>query len=348
MQELGAFAHAFDEDPDGKRSLHHRAKPQGSAHPATRRPGLQCADEVPGITMTDNLTGSGREGVAPHFIVIGAQRCGTTWMQRCLIEHPETYVPVWRTGSIYLGSDDMAGYGGEPIIGVFDATILTRMAAPDDIRALATSVKLVAVIRNPMDRAFSWYHLRLRQGDDLYASEPTFAEALQSDPDLISNGIYAPHLRRYTNLVGEDRMWIGLFDDLRTDPLHFMSRVLEFLGASYTSDLPSHWAQAVNYSSLVRSRQLHMLARQAKAGTKRLLGTRNQWIVDRVEQSRWIKAFKRANENQAPTLDEATRAELFESFAQDIGELEELLGRDLSQWRPKGGFETPPEFVPQS
>lgn len=293
----------------------------------------------PAVPMSRDFSKrSGNETIAPDFIVIGAQRCGTTWMQRCLIEHPETYVPAWRTGAIKLKGYDLSGYNGEPLVGIFDATILTRSPVPEDIQALAPSVKLIALVRNPVDRAYSWYHQRLRQGDDLYADEPTFAQALEKDPDLVANGIYVPHLRRYMSLVGEERMWVGVFDDLRADPLQFMGRALEFLGASQTTNLPLQWAEAVNYSALVKNRGLHTIARRAKGGTKRLLGVRNQWIVDRLEQSRLVRAFRRANEGSAPALDEATRERLFSRFADDVGELEQLLGSDLSHWKPKSSY----------
>lgn len=276
----------------------------------------------------------GTSTATPHFIVIGAQRCGTTWMQRSLIDHSEIYVPAWRTGSIYLADDDMAGYSGEPLVGVFDATLLTRQEVPGEINTLASTVKLLAVVRNPVDRAYSWYHLRLRQGDGLYREQPSFEEALKLDPDLVSNGIYTPYLEQYIQLVGEDRMWIGVFDDLKDDPLRFMGDVLAFVGAENTSDLPAHWAESVNYASLVRNRRLHMFARRAKARTKSLLGLRNQWLVDRLEQSSPVKAFKQANESTVPLLNQAARVGLYEAFADDVAALEELLGRDLSQWRP--------------
>lgn len=285
--------------------------------------------------MTDRLSnGHTDQLVAPDFIVIGAQRGGTTWMQRCLIEHRQVYVPAWRTDDIFLGPDAMAGYDDEDFVGVFDATLLTRSDIPEEIRTLAPSVKLLAVVRNPMDRAYSWYQIRLRQGDGLYATKPNFDEALEEDPDLISNGIYTPHLRRYMDLVGEDRLWIGVFDDIRADPLHFMGQVLEFLGIEETEDLPPHWATPVNYSAAVQSRVLHRGARLAKAGTRKLLGRRHQWLIDRLEQSKPVRAFKKANEHPTPPLDRATRSELFERFAEDIEALEDLLGRDLSSWKP--------------
>jgi len=299
----------------------------GLARPADRYTG-DMADEL-SKGRTDLL-------VAPDFIVIGAQRGGTTWMQRRLIEHPEVFVPAWRTDDIFLDADAMSGHHDEPVVGVFDATLLTRSEVPKDIKALSTSVKLLAVVRNPVDRAYSWYHIRLRQGDGLYEAEPSFAEALEADPQLVSNGIYTPHLKRYIDVVGKNRLWIGVFDDLRADPLQFLTDVLHFLGIEETTDLPSHWAKSVNYSAAVQNRRLHRLARRAKRGTRRVLGMRNQWLVDRLEQSRIVTSFKRANERVVPPLDEATRSILFERFADDIAELEQLLGRDLSRWKPRG------------
>jgi sulfotransferase family protein len=196
----------------------------------------------------------------PNFLVLGAQRCGTTSLYRYLIEHPEVSAPLrkeiqyftlrhargesWYRAHFTLGT-------GKPQQ-TFDATpyYLFHPLAPARAAEVLPRAKLVVLVRDPVRRAFShWQHTRARGLEPLDFEEALDAEParlagvterLVSDPSFrsdghrlwsyASRGQYAEQLERWLSCYPREQLLVLRSEDLYHRPAETYARTLEFLG----------------------------------------------------------------------------------------------------------------------
>lgn len=262
----------------------------------------------------------------PDFILIGAPRAGTTWIAKNLEAHPEVFFPRKKELHYFdyqfdKGLDFYRSYfrGGESSSAVGEATpaYLHYEPAAARIRKILPDVKLIASLRNPVDRIYSRYwNSRGHFEENLALS---FEEKIEQKPVFIEEGFYVDHLKRYLGLFPEDQVLVLLFDDLKTDPAAFMSRIYRFIGVSgdFSSELLEHQINAASKQKLiVRNRSLYWAGRAL-----RRIGMHA--VANRVEQR---------NEAEIPGMAPETRSKLIEIYREKNRELEALIGRDLSHW----------------
>lgn len=269
------------------------------------------------------------ELVAPHFLVIGGRRCGTTWLQENLSEHPEVFIPPGRHG-VLLPPSTLEGYRDEPVIGSFNANMLYGEHRPREIREYAPDARLIVLLRHPVERAYSWYVCRIREGSGLYRSRPSFEEALDLDPALIDCGRYHKHLSRYFEVIPRDRVLILCSEQIAPNFGPFLQRVCRFLDLD-DGWRPSRPKRRVNTSALARSDLLHQLMRKAKRGVEKLSGHDTR-LVHRLETSGAIRAMRKMNERAPDAMRPETRCRLEEVFREENLKLFELLDVEFPHW----------------
>jgi hypothetical protein len=175
------------------------------------------------------------------FIGIGAQKSGTSWAYTCLYDHPEVCAPIkeihfFSRPRFSEGKDwyehhfDSCGKGKKT--GEFSTSYLYSKEAPERIHALYPNVKLIAILRNPIDRAFSQYRNAIKAGE---IPETISFEAYQKqEVSALEQGRYAEQLARYDALFPRDQMLVLIYEDIRKDPVAFMKRIYAFLGIDET------------------------------------------------------------------------------------------------------------------
>lgn len=304
-------------------------------------------------------------GRLPTFLVIGAAKSGTTALWAILRQHPDVFMPELKEPHHYAfppgrPAPAFAGPGATITEAVTDPDAYRALFAPagaaravgeasalylylpdavDRIAAALPGVRLVAVLRQPADRAFSSFQHLKRQGREPAA---TFEEGLALEGERIRDGWgflwryrdlghYPAQLRRYRDRFGDSRLLVHLYDDLVRDPLGVARRTYEFLGVdpSHVPDLSARpnvggvpragWRGRL----LGRSSPLRRAAGRAlPARLRRRAGA----LADR-------QSLERAR------LDPATRRRLTAEFRPEIEELAGMLGRDLGAWlaEPRSG-----------
>lgn len=197
---------------------------------------LDAAIKVRGVT--------GRLGPLPDFLIIGGQRCGTTYLYDRICEHPEIsralvkeihffnrdkYYgkgPDWYRGNFpsldALESNN--GHRGRKITGEA-AGYLFHPLAPSRIADLIPHVKIIGLLRNPVDRAYSHYHHMRRLG---YEEAETFEEALALEGGRLQKeadeGVFGKHHHHHSYLargIYADQLQVW-FDAFRSDQLLFI------------------------------------------------------------------------------------------------------------------------------
>ena len=98
------------------------------------------------------------------FIGLGAQKAGTSWVYACLYEHPEIHAPI---KELHFFSRDRFSKGKDwyeshfshrkegQKVGEFSTSYLYSKETPERIKELYPEVKLIAIVRNPVTRAYS-------------------------------------------------------------------------------------------------------------------------------------------------------------------------------------------------
>lgn len=197
----------------------------------------------------------------PDFLVLGAMRCGTTTLFELLRQHPQIHMPwqkeipiLWgdpphpenfrrEFAKYFQGVDEAKRWGTAPTSYLLFRTI----AGPALLRATAPEVRLVAILRNPIDRAVShcrmWRALRLpsweRSTEEIldegltearYWNEPRPEPHEVPDSALpIFIGEYSRALAPYYRVFPRERLHIMFLEELEKDPQGEFRRLLGFL-----------------------------------------------------------------------------------------------------------------------
>jgi hypothetical protein len=262
----------------------------------------------------------------PNFLGIGAQRAGTSWLARNLMQHPQVYLPHakelhffdrhYEEGVAYY-EHEFAGWAGQPAVGEVTPRYLHDERAAARIKELLPNARLIVSLRHPVDRAYSSYWKSKATFPD--PNDASFEEKLESNPEIIRVGMYYEHLTRYLKLFPREQLHISLFDDINSHPAALLREVFAFLKIDETF-VPSVINDRINagasQGNLAKSRWLWYLYR----GLRRLGYTS---LAKKVEQQ---------NRAELPPMRPETRKKLFEIYRGQVDQLSTLIDRDLSCW----------------
>ena len=291
----------------------------------------------------------------PNLIGIGAPKAGTTWLFKCLQEHPQVFMtPAKETNFFYAENIDgrldeyreyFRGANGSLAVGEISVRYLHSPRAPQRIARIIPHARLLISLRNPVDQVYSHYwHLR-RQNFHQYDTSQvpaTFEEALERFEDrLLEPALCGDALGRWFNLFDRRQLHVILFDDIQSNPESVLHDLYGFAGVDPTIEPPSvrRLDSDVRRGSSPRS-PLHdrvhkflyqQLARRLFYRLKLAVGVRRAAsFAERVRARHVMESV--FYQPGYPAMNGRTRAMLVERFADDVRELSRLTGRDLSHW----------------
>ena len=170
----------------------------------------------------------------PNFLYVGPDKAGSSWIHEMLLKHPDVYMtpakdlyyfdryydrgPGWYAAQFEAARE-------EKIVGEVCQDYLFHPEAAARIRDTLGPVRIMVSLRDPVERAWSSYLYMRKHG----IGPDTFAEALESRPELLEHGRYATSLDRFLELFPRELIHVALFDDLVDDPQHFLDGITEFL-----------------------------------------------------------------------------------------------------------------------
>lgn len=274
----------------------------------------------------------------PDFLILGAAKAGTTSLAAWLSDHPEVFVS--RNKELHFFSRDeryaegLAKYGGHFVEATSDQrageatpSYLFNADAPGRIAEAVPRATLFALLRDPVDRAYSQYWYNRTRGVESRSFEEA-VDAELADPGLESTpanlayltvGRYLPQLERYAALFPREQLHVLLFEDLREDPRSLFVEVCRRLGVD-DALVPASVGSVFNPSHTIRSEGLRRQMMRFRAWDR--LPRR---IVRRIDT--WNRAPM-----EYPPLDARLRRRLDEVLADDMARLAAWLDRDLAAW----------------
>jgi hypothetical protein len=266
----------------------------------------------------------------PNFLIIGAARCGTTWMAKNLRLHPEIYMPSKKEihffdrdydqgWSYYESFFPKARCASRKAIGEATPAYLYLPQVAGLIRSALPNVKIIVALRDPVERAYSHYwNLVAEALDDGVNKKLEFEEKLKLTPRLIEEGFYDERLKVYYDLFPRENICVVLFEEMVSDPETHFSNIYKFLGVSE------------DFRSPLLGVRINSAA--SKLGRSKLLDLMSKALYRIVRIPALAERIDTINAIPPPQMDPSTRRQLQQTYAQSIANLETMLDRDLSLW----------------
>jgi Sulfotransferase family len=289
----------------------------------------------------------------PNFLIIGAMKSGTTALYYYLEQHPEIYMSPVKEPNFFSSQEQenavdtvtdigtyqnlFNGASGKKAIGEASHSYLYEPRAAAEIRRYLPEARLIAILRNPIDRAYSHFLHMVRSG-----TEPIndFSQALQENgrvvgihegrifQDYIGRGLYYDQLQRYFGLFPREQVRVYLYEDLSGAPISTVQDAFRFLevDASFVPDV----SLRRNVSGHPKYKILDgLLRRQSriKHAAKIHLPARMRWRLSKA-----FDDLKTRNLVQPPPLKPEVRRQMIRIYREDIIRVQELIHRDLSGW----------------
>lgn len=295
----------------------------------------------------------------PNFLIIGAAKAGTTSLYTALSQHPQVYMsPVkepnffafegqnlnFPNGTIsptYLASckTNIDAYrelfdsvSTEIAVGEASPSYLYYPQAAERIYKFNPDTKIIAVLRDPVERAYSTF---LHHAQRSFETTDSFVEALDQEENrrknnwwwsfsYIQGGLYYQQIKRYFDRFDHDQIKVYLYKDLTFDFNGLLKNLFEFIEVD-PSYLPKPQPR-YNSTGIPKKLWLHQFLSQANP-IKTILKP-----LFPVQMRKPILENLKSSNLKKPIMDSELRLQLIQLYHEDIHKLQDLMGRDLSNW----------------
>lgn len=260
------------------------------------------------------------------FLMLGCPRCGTTWVDKALRDHPEIYLPTKKQTYFF---DSHYDRGIDWYLKHFDGVtsehkmvgeIATQYSQPHLVKLVAEhfpDAKLLLAVRNPADRAYSFYQSRSQSFD-----WKCIEEALEQMPDILVLGQYMDQVEEILKYYDRDRLKILFFDDLKRDERTYYKSILQFLGVD----------ENIETSQFGKLVQVTIDPTFRRSLRKMGLGPLIDYVSERPIGNKIREVMKRTNVRRYKPMKSDDRQVLLDFYKSHNARFEQFVGRDLSHW----------------
>lgn len=189
----------------------------------------------------------------PDFILLGAQKSGTTSLFSYLTEHPDILRNPLNYKELYFFNTH---YGSglnfyrhffpfkwrKGLVGEATTTYLHSLEAPERVATCLPDVKLIVILRDPVDRAISHYYHHVKRGREQRTLDEAFSSDLLEQYEqstleddgftfrYLNNGDYAAHLKNWQQHFSEERFLVCAAEEMFERPQKVYDQACQFLG----------------------------------------------------------------------------------------------------------------------
>lgn len=268
----------------------------------------------------------------PNFIIIGAAKSGTTSLFYQLKNHPDIFMPHrkeldffvdhqkvgnWDKGQEYY-EQLFAGWQGEKAVGEASPRYTKSpilKGVPERMARIIPQVKLIYILRNPIDQIWSYYNHTIYHTK----KQMSFESMLKKNSILMASANYPHQLKNYLSFFPKDQILLLLFEDYILDSQKTVGKICRFLDID--DQIESYTDRIHNRTKVRKSpRWPALMPYLSKYSSEEKLSWLNFLLMKRLGQ----KSMKKE-----------TRIMLLEKFKDQRLELASLTDLDLSKWKQK-------------
>lgn len=273
----------------------------------------------------------------PDFIIIGAMRAGTTTLATRLSRHPDIGMSRLKETDYFIVEKNFTRGPlwykelfprDKPVRGEASPNYAKNdvfAGVPRRIHAVRPDVKLIYIVRDPVDRFWSHYtHTCLMRG-----GLPSPDELLDHPESghILASSMYHRQVSAYLEFFPADQICILDFDDLASDENKTLDKVCRFIGVR--TDFPLTSSDAKNASdSLAKTPGWALKLSQHRA----LLNLRAAAPPGLRETARRLLSRTQGAPRKTPAISDAARRRVGEALAEDAARFRALTGRAFAQW----------------
>ena len=296
----------------------------------------------------------------PNFLIIGTAKAGTTAIYEYIKQHPQVFMSPTKEPHFFTFEGENLDFGGprdqeilaptvvtdfghykslfaqaqnEIALGEVSTSYLYSPEAPERIKKYLPYVKLIIVLRNPIDRAYSSFLHMVREGREPCTN---FRQALDQEQWRIQNnweplwhykemGLYYHQLCRYLESFDNSKIKICFFSDFKSNSVKFIRDLCKFLEIS--EDFTPDVSLKHNVSGLPKNQVLHSFLQNPSA----IKSLSRLFLPQAIRQSVRVAVLNK-NLSKSPDMSITTRSYLAEYYQDDVSSLQELTKTDLSNW----------------
>lgn len=287
------------------------------------------------------------------FIGIGAVKSGTTWVAEALRVHPQVLFAADQSVKElhFFCTDDnpiikdyfrsryergwdwylaqFPAYEEGKIRGEFCNSYLVDEQACQRIRKHLPQVKLIVVLRNPVEMLHSlyWWH----RGSIMREVPDTFHQAIQAEA-FLDLGRYHHHLSQYWQAFPREQIQVFTLGEIRADPAGVLQQLYRYLEVN-GDFVPTGLLQKKLNPAIAHRFQWLRDGIQQGVSTLNRIGLSGLY-QELIENKTLYALYQRVNlvPRQHPAVDSTDKALIIDYLKDDIRRLEKMLARDLSTW----------------
>ncbi len=291
------------------------------------------------------------------FFIVGAQKAGTTSLYKYLAQHPDVFMPrvkeihyfaeerYYKKGENYF-NQFYEEYAGEKLKGGAYVHLFSATEAPKRIYEYNKDAKILIMLRNPIDRAYSAYHFALKNGWEL--TDNAFVDTLslqqnrmngnfteRTDLSYFEVGLYYKHITNWLQWFPKEQVFVLFDTDLKASDQEPVKRLFNYLGIA--DNVQVNTSVVHNKSGDVKFKRLHYFIRNKELNFKKVLGSLLPFKLRYFLRTRVRKSIDKYNmvEKTYAKLTTDERTKVFAYFEEDVKKLSALLQKDLVRlWKP--------------
>jgi hypothetical protein len=306
----------------------------------------------------------------PDFFVIGAQKAGSTYLLECLNDHPQIFMPEQEVAffedSLYAEDriEDFEKHfvPARPgqVVGVKRPNLLGHPECPERLKRHMPDLKIVAILRHPIERAISGYFHYMKTGLlPIVPVEVGLPKILRGEykefpraQDVLEFGLYGKQLQHYEKYFPRENILVMLLEDMKHDAQGQLAQLYGFLGVATDFHPASFDSRPMKAPySITRLRLWDLLDRHTRSWSpdgkyfvrhRGMLKSPLVAVNNTLDRLLWSRLFAADRPQLSPEL----KQQLIAYYAQDAKCLERWLGKKLTGWSDLTDFK--PEMIGNS